>query len=69
MIDLFGKKQKEVNRMLKDYIRSQDETLQKAREYIELLEQNNRLLQQKLDFYEQISEIVPPDYPNSRLYL
>lgn len=55
--------------MLKDYIRSQDETLQKAREYIELLEQNNRLLQQKLDFYEQISEIVPPDYPNSRLYL
>lgn len=69
MIDLFGKKQKEVNRMLKDYIRSQDETLQKAREYIELLEQNNRLLQQKLDFYEQISEIVPPDYPNSRLYI
>lgn len=69
MIDLFGKKQKEVNRMLKDYIRSQDETLQKAREYIELLEQNNRLLNQKLDFYEQISEIVPPDYPNSRLYL
>lgn len=69
MIDLFGRKQKEVNRMLKDYIRSQDETLQKAREYIELLEQNNRLLNQKLDFYEQISEIVPPDYPNSRLYL
>lgn len=69
MFDLFGKKQKEVNRMLKDYIRSQDETLQKAREYIELLEQNNRLLNQKLDFYEQISEIVPPDYPNSRLYL
>lgn len=69
MIDLFGKKQKEVNRMLKDYIRSHDETLQKAREYIELLEQNNRLLNQKLDFYEQISEIVPPDYPNSRLYL
>lgn len=69
MIDLLGRKQKEVNRMLKDYIRSQDETLQKAREYIELLEQNNRLLQQKLDFYEQISEIVPPDYPNSRLYL
>lgn len=69
MIDLFGRKQKEVNRMLKDYIRSQDETLQKAREYIELLEQNKRLLQQKLDFYEQISEIVPPDYPNSRLYL
>lgn len=68
MIDLLGRKQKEVNRMLKDYIRSQDETLQKAREYIELLEQNNRLLQQKLDFYEQISEIVPPDYPNSRLY-
>lgn len=69
MIDLFGKKQKELNRMLKDYIRSQDETMQKARDYIELLEQNNRLLQQKLDFYEQISEIVPPDYPNSRLYL
>lgn len=69
MIDLLGRKQKEVNRMLKDYIRSQDETLQKAREYIELLEQNNRLLNQKLDFYEQISEIVPPDYPNSRLYL
>jgi phage shock protein A len=68
MIDLLGRKQKEINRMLKDYIRSQDETLQKAREYIELLEQNNRLLQQKLDFYEQISEIVPPDYPNSRLY-
>lgn len=69
MIDLLGRKQKEVNRMLKDYIRSQDETLQKAREYIELLEQNNRLLNQKLDFYEQISEIVPPDYPNSRLCL
>ena len=69
MIDLLGRKQKEINRMLKDYIRSQDETLQKAREYIELLEQNNRLLNQKLDFYEQISEIVPPDYPNSRLYL
>lgn len=69
MIDLFGRKQKKVNRMLKEYIRSQDETLQKAREYIELLEQNNRILNQKLDFYEQISEIVPPDYPNSRLYL
>ena len=69
MIDLFGKKQKEVNKMLRDYIRSQGETLDKAREYIELLEQNNRLLHQKLDFYEQISEIVPPDYPNSRLYL
>ncbi len=69
MIDLFGKKQKEVNRMLKNCIRAQDETIQKARDYIELLEQNNRRLVQKLDFYEQISEIVPPDYPNSRLYL
>ena len=66
MIDLFGiNAQKKVDNLV-SLVRSQQKVIQKAKDYITLLEQNNQRLQQRLSFYEDINGFKPVDFPNSR---
>ena len=66
MIDLFGiNAQKKVDNLV-SLVRSQQKVIQKAKDYITLLEQNNQRLQQMLSFYEDINGFKPVDFPNSR---